>query len=219
MINELKLKHYRLIIQILMCFVLLLYLTTVYYEHKINESNAVIERQEKDILNQASIIEALNEQITQHVEQNEQQQLIINGLHPEFLSHIPDTWPIKDVPISSYFGRRTTPAPGFHSAIDFDGSYGDLIYAAGSGTVIEAGWYDSYGYKLTIDHGNGYKTVYAHCSKLLVEVGQEVTKSEEIAYVGATGYATGPHLHFELLYNNVKMDPFSVVINKLESTE
>ena len=209
MINEFKTKRYKLCILILICYIILLHLVLIFHKNQINENINVINSQAEDILNQASTIEYQSEQIAQ-------QQLIINDLYPEFLSYIPDTLPVASVKISSYYGYRTNPENTFHHAIDFEGNYKDLIYAAGSGTVIEAGWDGSYGYKVTIDHGNGYKTIYAHCSVLLVEVGQNVTKSEEIACIGSTGYATGPHLHFELLYNNVNVNPLSVVVNELE---
>jgi murein DD-endopeptidase MepM/ murein hydrolase activator NlpD len=73
--------------------------------------------------------------------------------------------------------------------------------------VAEAGWDGGYGNKLVIDHGNGYETWYAHNSRLLVTAGQQVRKGQQIALVGATGFATGPHVHYEVLLWGKPIDP------------
>ena len=89
---------------------------------------------------------------------------------------------------------------------DITAPYGTPIYAADAGTVIAAQWHNhptmSWGYYVEIDHGNGYKTLYAHMSSFVVQAGQTVEKGQLIGYVGATGAATGPHCHFEMYYNN-----------------
>ena len=81
--------------------------------------------------------------------------------------------------------------------------------AAAAGTVVIAGVHSSYGYYVKIDHGNGLQTLYAHCmaGSLLVYPGQKVVAGQAIARVGQTGYATGPHLHFEVIVNGVRVDP------------
>ncbi|MGI5888736.1 MAG: peptidoglycan DD-metalloendopeptidase family protein, partial [Oscillospiraceae bacterium] len=97
---------------------------------------------------------------------------------------------------------------GYHLGIDIAIASGSPIYAADSGTVIVSQWTDSgYGYYIIIDHGNGLKTLYGHCSQLLVSVGENVTKGQLIALSGSTGNSTGPHLHFEVRLNDVKIDP------------
>lgn len=101
-----------------------------------------------------------------------------------------------------------------HGALDIWGHNmeGDDILAADGGTVLIAtdptgtSWW-SYGKYIVIDHGNGYQTLYAHCSKLLVKPGQQVLKGERIALVGSTGRSTSPHLHFEVRINGRKTDP------------
>ena len=98
----------------------------------------------------------------------------------------------------------------WHHGIDIDADTGDPISAAGSGTVIYAGWNRSgYGNFVKIDHGNGYVTCYAHLSKIQVRVGQTVTAGEQIGTAGRTGRATGPHLHFEVRYHDAARNPLA----------
>ncbi|MEN6412970.1 MAG: peptidoglycan DD-metalloendopeptidase family protein [Veillonellales bacterium] len=118
-------------------------------------------------------------------------------------------WPISG-PITSPFGWRTHPIFGtalYHSGIDIGADYGDPVVAADSGVVIDAGWMGGYGKAVIIDHGNGITTLYGHNSELLVSEGQRVRKGQIIARAGATGYATGPHVHFEVRENGSPVDP------------
>ncbi len=94
-----------------------------------------------------------------------------------------------------------------HEGIDIAASTGAPIWAAAAGTVIHAGWLGGYGNLVVLDHGNGLATAYAHCSAILVGVGQTVAQGETIALVGSTGHSTGPHLHFEVRVNGVAVDP------------
>lgn len=110
--------------------------------------------------------------------------------------------------ISSRYGRR---GRGFHSGIDIAASTGTPIYAADGGTVSFSGWEGGYGYLVKINHGNGYETYYAHCSALLVTVGQKVSKGDLIAKVGNTGNSTGPHCHFEVRLNGATQNPSNYV--------
>ncbi len=98
-----------------------------------------------------------------------------------------------------------------HQGVDLAIDAGTDIYAAASGTVVVAGWYYTYGNCVIIDHGNGVRTLYAHCSSLDVSVGEEVTKGQVVGKVGMTGYATGNHLHFEVHINNRTYDPFTYI--------
>ena len=98
-----------------------------------------------------------------------------------------------------------------HQGVDLAIDAGTDIYAAASGTVVVAGWYYTYGNCVIIDHGNGVRTLYAHCSSLDVSVGEEVTKGQVVGKVGITGYATGDHLHFEVHINNRTYDPFTYI--------
>ena len=120
-------------------------------------------------------------------------------------------WPVHG-PITSPFGMRTDPVTGrwqLHSGIDIGADYGVPIQAAADGNIIFAGWYGGYGNAVIIDHGNGYSTLYAHCSAMYVVANQPVRRGQAIGAVGATGWATGPHLHFEIRRNGVPIDPLS----------
>lgn len=124
-------------------------------------------------------------------------------------------WPLQNTTtITSGFGRRYHPILkkySTHTGIDIGGKYGESILAANKGTVIIAGWQDAYGYTVVIDHGGGITTLYGHCSKLLVKVGDEVKAGQVIAKVGSTGWSTGPHLHFEVRVNGEPQNPLNYV--------
>ena len=97
-----------------------------------------------------------------------------------------------------------------HLAIDLAANLGDNIYAADGGVVVYAGLNNfGYGNMVMIDHGNGFQTLYAHLSQIFVSCGEGVTKTQVVGAAGATGHASGPHLHFEVRYNGVPQDPWS----------
>jgi murein DD-endopeptidase MepM/ murein hydrolase activator NlpD len=113
-------------------------------------------------------------------------------------------WPVS--------GRITQGFWSHHPGIDIAAPKGTPIYAADSGYVIFAGWDQervSYGFMLLINHGNGYVTRYAHLSAFNVEVGDSVKKGQLIGRVGSTGNSTGPHLHFEIIKDGVRRNPFN----------
>ena len=124
-------------------------------------------------------------------------------------------WPCPDYPgISSYFGMRLHPIYNewrMHNGIDINAADSTYILASASGKVIAAEWMEGYGYCVMISHSGGYTTLYAHCSKMLVTVGQQVTQGQKIALVGSTGWSTGPHLHFEVWVNDNRVDPLGYV--------
>lgn len=99
-----------------------------------------------------------------------------------------------------------------HHGTDIAAESGSPIMAVHSGTVLEAGWKNSiYGYAVLLDHGNGWQTMYAHCSDVLVKPGQQVQQGQHIALVGSTGNSTGPHLHLELKKDGVFLDPTAII--------
>lgn len=112
--------------------------------------------------------------------------------------------------LRSTYGYRDHPVDGeykFHNGVDIGGQMGDPIGAFAAGTVEYIGENDDHGLYLQIDHGNGVKSFYAHCSKLCVSQGQTVAAGETVALVGSTGVSTGPHLHLEIKCNGVHVDP------------
>jgi murein DD-endopeptidase MepM/ murein hydrolase activator NlpD len=122
------------------------------------------------------------------------------------------TFPVSGT-VSSPYGRRKDPFTGevdFHHGIDIASTAGSEIFAAADGRVVFSGWKQGYGNVVTIDHGNGYSTLYAHNEKNLVEVGEEVTADQLIAHVGSTGRSTGPHLHYEVRKNGKAINPETV---------
>ena len=120
-------------------------------------------------------------------------------------------WPAPGVTrITSPFGYRIHPilkVKKLHTGIDIGAPSGTSIVAANSGKVIKAGWNNSYGYMVMIDHGGGIVTLYAHNSKLLVKNGDVVARGQKVAISGSTGQSTGPHLHFEVRVNGEYKDP------------
>ncbi|TAM58831.1 M23 family metallopeptidase [bacterium] len=122
------------------------------------------------------------------------------------LAAIPSIMPV-DGPIVSGFGYRTYPDREFHAGLDIAAGYGAPVEAAADGYVAAAGWDGGYGIKVDIDHGNGYHSWYAHLERTLVHAGQAVKRGETIGLVGATGFATGPHLHYQLMLDGRAVDP------------
>jgi murein DD-endopeptidase MepM/ murein hydrolase activator NlpD len=116
-------------------------------------------------------------------------------------------WPLQGR-ITSPFGAIRRWGGGYrHTGIDIAAPYGSPIAAADHGEVIFAGWWDGYGKAVVIDHGRGRSTVYAHLSRIYVQVGNVVAKGQTIGLAGSTGYSTGPHLHFEVRINGVPVNP------------
>ena len=134
---------------------------------------------------------------------------------PEGKADIPEgtemIWPVESDQINNSFGDRAKPGGEgvvTHTGVDIGGmEKGTPVYAAGKGTVKEAGFNAQDGNFIRIDHGNGQETFYAHCEKLLVKIGDAVELGQTIATVGSTGMSTGPHLHFEFWVNGVAQNP------------
>lgn len=114
--------------------------------------------------------------------------------------------PISGGYMSSGYGPRWG---SVHRAVDWACSTGTSVMASSGGTVVQAGWYGSYGYCVTISHGNGIQTRYAHLSKVLVSNGEYVKQGQVIGRSGNTGNSTGPHLHFEVIVGGTRVNPFT----------
>jgi murein DD-endopeptidase MepM/ murein hydrolase activator NlpD len=137
------------------------------------------------------------------------------GLTPSYsgdwtqLADAPSLWPIEGR-VASSFGEREDPFNGegaFHSGIDIDAPYGTPVRAAAEGDVVGASTRNGYGREIVLDHGHDLNTVYGHLSAIAVIPGQHVTRGEVIGYVGQSGRATGPHLHYEVRVHNVPVNP------------
>lgn len=119
-------------------------------------------------------------------------------------------WPFEnDQYISSRFGTRVDPISGevkTHGGTDIAAPLGTPILAAADGVVVTATWHNSYGYYVKIKHDDTYSTLYGHCSALHVSAGQTVKQGQVIADCGSTGYSTGPHCHFEVIQDGVRVD-------------
>ncbi len=112
--------------------------------------------------------------------------------------------------LSSYFGLRTDPFTGrraHHNGIDFAGKFDSDIVSVAAGVVTYAGKRSGYGRLVEINHGNGYSTRYGHAHEILVKVGDTIKKGQLIAKMGSSGRSTGPHVHFEVLYNGRAVNP------------
>jgi murein DD-endopeptidase MepM/ murein hydrolase activator NlpD len=120
--------------------------------------------------------------------------------------------------VSSGFGVRHDPFTGRlarHMGLDIPAAHGTAILASGGGRVRSAGLRGPYGKAIVIDHGDGLQTLYGHCSKLYVRTGELVMPQQKIAAVGSTGRSTGPHLHFEVIRNGVRVEPGRVLASVL----
>ena len=125
---------------------------------------------------------------------------------------LPSFMPIEGGSFTSNFGWRIDPFTGanaYHEGVDFIAETGTPIYATAAGVVVFSDFHPQYGNMIEIDHGNDLITRYAHASKRLVKVGDMVLRGQKIAEVGATGRATGPHLHFEVRQNGAPRNPTS----------
>ena len=123
--------------------------------------------------------------------------------------------PIDGAKITSGYGMRVNPILGYsmmHQGVDFGAPVGTPIFAAGNGVVEQIGWVNGYGNYMKLRHNGTYETAYAHISKFAINLkrGTKVKQGQVIAYVGETGRATGPHLHFEVLVNGQHVNPSTV---------
>ena len=144
----------------------------------------------------------------------------------DMLAHIPAIFPLKEVEIkyvSSFFGHRPDPiykVRKFHGGMDFSASMGTEVYATGDGVVVDVDkslW--GYGNMVTIDHGFGYVTRYAHLKSASVKKGQKVKRGQLIGFVGNSGKTTGVHLHYEVRKNGVPINPINFFFNDLTPDE
>ncbi|MEO6055614.1 MAG: M23 family metallopeptidase, partial [Gemmatimonadales bacterium] len=135
--------------------------------------------------------------------------------HSKRLAATPSIMPTQGWLTSAFSSMREHPILHIarpHEGIDVTAPMGSPIEAPAAGVVADAGWESGYGNTITIDHGYGVVTKFAHASKLLVKRGQRVSRGQRIALVGNTGLATGPHLHYEVHVNGRPVDPLKYVL-------
>jgi murein DD-endopeptidase MepM/ murein hydrolase activator NlpD len=123
--------------------------------------------------------------------------------------------PLKYANITSRFGNRRHPVLGYnraHEGVDYGAPTGTPIWAVGDGHVKQAGWKGGCGKAVTLRHRNGYETVYCHLSAIAVAAGKAVSQKQVIGYVGATGLATGPHLHYAVRRGGAFMNPLQLKV-------
>lgn len=148
----------------------------------------------------------------------------------------PPTAPVKPKPVSQYSAQSPSSSPTFiapgggsfiwptqglvtqsfswyHPGDDIANRASPAITASDGGMVVVAGWPDNSGYgnRVVIDHGNGYKTLYAHMSNIYIDVGQKVSRGQTIGQMGSTGRSTGIHLHFEIRYKDINLNPLAIL--------
>ena len=130
------------------------------------------------------------------------------GGMPAADSHMPSIWPTTGV-VTSPYGLRWG-GSDFHPGIDIANDMGTPIVATADGVVDYAGWNaGGYGNMVDINHGNGIMTRYGHASQVVVSAGQQVKRGQLIAYMGSTGFSTGPHVHYEVIINGQRVNPIS----------
>lgn len=125
------------------------------------------------------------------------------------LESVPALWPVRGI-LSSGFGVRTSPftdTPVFHHGLDIVARPGAGVRAAAAGRVVRSGYESLYGNVVVLDHGNGYRTLYAHLAERAAAAGDVVQKGDSIGTVGDTGRTTGPHLHYEVHLNGLAVNP------------
>jgi len=149
----------------------------------------------KKIEENTSVVVA-KEQIEQSIDKDSK---TVNGVYL-------GTVPVQGV-ITSRFAAIENVRSGAHTGLDIGAASGTPILAVADGVVTHASPMGSYGNLVTISHGNGIETYYAHCSRILVSVGQQVSSGDKIALVGSTGNSTGPHLHLEVRINGSPVNP------------
>lgn len=190
----------------------------------------------EDLNDYDSIVEVINQRISELDLRMAKEEYSLNKLvstaidHQEMLPHIPAIQPIDNKDLrrtASGWGYRIHPIykiRKFHYGQDFTARTGTPIYATGDGKIQyiireRDRASQGYGNLIILDHGYGYRTLYAHLSRFNVKVGQEVRRGEIIGFVGNTGLSTGPHLHYEVIRNGRKVNPIHYFFNDLTPEE
>lgn len=148
--------------------------------------------------------------------------IALNSISPEYIGGVM-AWPVPGyTKITSEFKMRVHPITGvykLHTGVDIGAPTGTNFIAAADGVVTKAGFNSAYGNMVIIDHGGGISTLYAHGSEIMVEVGQTIKQRDTVLKVGSTGYATGPHAHFEVRVNGSPVQPLDYITSQTKPSE
>ncbi len=137
------------------------------------------------------------------------------------LAAAPSLWPIEGRIMSS-FGERNDPFNGegaFHRGVDISGDYGQSIISPADGVVEFADFRNGYGRTVILNHGYGVTTLYGHMSGFAVTVGQHISRGDTLGYVGISGRATGPHVHYEVHINDIPVNPYKYLRTTVAQNE
>ncbi len=177
------------------------------YEADIENGESEVSALEADMAKMEAELSELEAQLKREEEEAARQAAAARRTYDGGSLGFPMAWYYRK---TSDFGYRNHPIFGQvlqHNGVDLSADTGTAIYAAYNGTVVVSTYNSSAGNYIMIDHGSGLMTVYMHCSKLLVSVGETVSKGQTIGLVGSTGNSTGPHLHFSVRLNGSYVDP------------
>ena len=184
---------------------------------QINADAAELNRQLDDEMEGAAEIQAEIARKQKQLEEERRQNNVTIDSETNYL------WPLPGYyRLTSLFGYRIHPITGkahSHTGIDIPAPGGTPIQACKSGQVVTSAYHYSYGNYVVIDHGNGYETSYNHLSKINVRKGQQVRRGDIIALSGDTGLSLAPHLHYEVRYNGMRVDPIHYFFMELSPTE
>lgn len=172
---------------------------------------------EKSTANYSTLVIRIDESVKNSVlkEQSVIELWEILSDRQSLLSSTPNIKPARG-PIGSRFGYRIDPINGkqrMHAGIDVSVPTGSPVRSPADGVISFAGWDEQYGKLISIDHGYGVLTRYAHNSQLYVQVGQKISKYDVIAASGSTGRSTGPHLHYEVRVNGIPVNPMNYILD------
>ena len=175
--------------------------------------NNITDADEEDINNILSDLSKLSQDVKLELYSYEELYETIQGQSGR-IEATPSIAPIDRGWVSSSFGYRMDPFTKkrkMHHGLDISAATGTPIYSTASGRVVYAKFYGSYGYTIKLDHGYGYITIYAHMSKMDVRKGDIVKRGDVIGKVGNTGRSTGPHIHYEVRYQNKPLNPVEFI--------
>lgn len=207
---------------------------TIFDTAEISVKKFEISYEESNINNYSKLVEEINTKLSQIEEKIARQEYYLIGLkrtanfHQIKLAYLPAIQPIDNKDLkrtASGWGYRIDPIykiKKFHYGLDFSAPIGTPIYATGNGiieSVLKESESKGYGNVIIINHLYGYKTLYGHMSKFNVKKGNKIKRGDIIGFVGSTGKSTGPHLHYEVIKENIKVNPINYLFNSLTPEE